>query len=85
MYSPSRSPLPPPSLPDPLGLPSAPGPSTCLMHPTSLQYSCHENPMDKGNWRAAGSQGSKELDTYTHLLIYLFLAALGLRCRAGFL
>ena len=34
MYSPSQSPLPPPSPPIPLGLPSAPGPSTCLMHPT---------------------------------------------------
>ena len=33
MYSPYRSPLPPPSPPDPLGLPSAPGLSTCLMHP----------------------------------------------------
>ena len=30
-------PIPPPNLPlnpIPLGLPSAPGPSTCLMHPT---------------------------------------------------
>ena len=34
MYSPSRSPLPPPSPPDPSGSPSAPGLSTCLMHPT---------------------------------------------------
>ena len=34
MYSPSRYPLPPPFYPIPLGLPSAPGPSTCLMHPT---------------------------------------------------
>ena len=33
MCSPSRSPLPPPSPPD-LGLPSASGPSACLMHPT---------------------------------------------------
>ena len=34
MYSPSRSPLPHPLHPIPLGLPRAPGPSTCLMHPT---------------------------------------------------
>ena len=34
MCSPSRSPLPPPSPPDPSGSSSALGPSTCLMHPT---------------------------------------------------
>ena len=34
MYSPSRSSLQLPLYPTPLGLPSAPGPSTCLMHPT---------------------------------------------------
>ena len=35
MCSPSRSPLPPPSPPVlPLGFPSAPGRSACLMHPT---------------------------------------------------
>ena len=36
MCSPSQSPLPPPSPPHPipLHLPSAPGPSACLMHPT---------------------------------------------------
>ena len=34
MCSPSQSPLPPPSPPIPSGFPSAPGPSTCLMHPT---------------------------------------------------
>ena len=33
MCSPSQYPLPPPSPPLPLGLPSAPGPSACLMHP----------------------------------------------------
>ena len=36
IYSPSQSPLPPRSPPIPLGLPSAPGPSTCLMHPTRV-------------------------------------------------
>ena len=34
MYSPSRSPSHLPLHPIPLGLPSAPGPSACLMHPT---------------------------------------------------
>ena len=33
MHSPSRSPSHLPLPPIPLGLPSAPGPSTCLMHP----------------------------------------------------
>ena len=34
MYSPSRSPLPPPSPSHSLGLPSAPALSNCLTHPT---------------------------------------------------
>ena len=34
MYSPSRSPLPPPSPPDPSGSSQCTGQSTCLMHPT---------------------------------------------------
>ena len=34
MCSPSRSPLPPPPHPIPLGHPSAPSLSNCLMHPT---------------------------------------------------
>ena len=31
-------------------------------HGNLLQYSCLENPMDKGAWRAT-VQGNKELDT----------------------
>ena len=49
MYSPSRSPPHLPLHPVPLGLPSAPGPSTCLMHPTwtghrfhHRQYTCFD-------------------------------------------
>ena len=34
MFSPSQLPPHLPLHPIPLGLPSAPGPSTCLMHPT---------------------------------------------------
>ena len=28
-----------------------------------LQYSCLENPMDKGTWQAIAQQGSTEVDT----------------------
>ena len=49
MCSPSRSPLLLPSHPIPLGLPNAPAPRTCLMHPTLAgdlfhprQYTCFD-------------------------------------------
>ena len=32
-------------------------------HGDPLQYSCLENPMDKGAWQATGPCGRKELDT----------------------
>ena len=28
-----------------------------------LQYSCQENPMDRGAWQATGHEVTKELDT----------------------
>ena len=31
-------------------------------HGNPLQYSCLENPRDRGAWRAAGLQGGTELD-----------------------
>ena len=31
-------------------------------HGNSLQYSCLENPMDRGAWQAIQSMGSQELD-----------------------
>ena len=32
-------------------------------HDTPLQYSCLENPMNRGAWRATSPWGHKELDT----------------------
>ena len=32
-------------------------------HGNALQYSCLENPMDRGAWRATGLWGHQELDT----------------------
>ena len=32
-------------------------------HGNSLQYSCLENPMDRGAWQATSPQGRKESDT----------------------
>ena len=32
-------------------------------HGNQLQYSCLENPVNRGAWWATGSQGHKELDT----------------------
>ena len=31
-------------------------------HGSPLQYSCWENPMDRGAWQAMGSRDHKELD-----------------------
>ena len=36
----------------------------------SLQYSCLENPMDRGAWRAAVHRGEKGLDTTERLSTY---------------
>ena len=32
-------------------------------HGNPLQYSCLENPMDRGDWRATARRVAKELDT----------------------
>ena len=48
-----------------------------------LQYSCLENPMDKGAWQATVhgvARVGHDLVTKLLLFIYLFLTALGLHC-----
>ena len=37
-----------------------------------LQYSCLENPMDRGAWQATVHGGHKELDTTEHLSTHSF-------------
>ena len=37
-----------------------------------LQYSCLENPMDRGTWQAYSPGGHKELDTTEQLTFLLF-------------
>ena len=41
------------------GLRSSPGGG----HGNSFQYSCLENPMDRGSWRTMSPWGCKELET----------------------
>ena len=35
-----------------------------------LQYSCLENPMDRGDWQAYSPQGYKELETEQACIVY---------------
>ena len=40
-------------------------------HGNALQYSCLENPMDRGIWQATGPWGCKESDTtFTFMRIW---------------
>ena len=39
-------------------------------HGNPLQYSCLENPMDRGAWRATAHKVTKESDTAEHTLTY---------------
>ena len=48
-------------------------------HGNPLQYSCLENPMDRGAWRAIGlPEGRKELDISEQLSLSLSAANLGM-------
>ena len=42
-------------------------------HGNPLQYSCLENPMDRGAWQAYSPWGRKELDTTERLTLLHFL------------
>ena len=42
-----------------------------------LQYSCLENPMDRGAWQAAVHGGHKELDTTEQLHFHFSLSCIG--------
>ena len=42
-------------------------------HGNPLQYSCLENPMDRGAWWATVRGGCKELDTTERLTISIFI------------
>ena len=39
-------------------------------HGNPLQYSCLENPMDRGAWQATVHEVTKELDMIEHTLTY---------------
>ena len=41
-----------------------------------LQYSCLENPMDRGAWRATVHRVAKDLDTTEHAHTFIHLLAL---------
>ena len=49
-------------------------PSPGVGNSNLLQYSCLENPMDRGPWRATVHRSAKELDTTKHSCMHTFLS-----------